>query len=1399
MSAFGNDITITLTLDDGQLTMTAKRAGEVLNKLVSDVRRQAESTKALEQRLTGLGQSFRDLVQVGGMLRFVMYDIRDVFQATFGAVVKSSGEIERMTKLMEGLSRATSEQARLQEALASKQFIFDMAKTAPFEVKALTDAFIKLKSAGLDPMDGKLKTLVDSVAKFGGSSETLHRASIAIQQMAGKGVISMEELRQQLGEAVPTAMRNMADGMGMTMGELVKHISRGEVAAKPALDRMFAVMKAENDGAAAAMMATWVGQFEKLKTNLTLFANDIGKSGFFEEIKKQLESLNQWFESDEGAAFAKRIGYAFADVAESLGKLAVFVHENIGAIKLFGEALILVWGGTKAVAAYTAITEMWKKLGLLVKGHYASTIGAAITSAKVEEQIRQQALIREAQAANQAVFAQQAANTRELQNSQAKYAAQMVQMEQYYSLRKGLLIDAEVAEQAWAKRKMAGVSQEAVLMRQQAQTFWERAMAAEKSAAAIVIAEEKIRAEMAATMVAMRGQAAAAQASLAGVGAAATASVARMGALKGALMFLGGPIGIITTLLTIGGIAWMTWGNKASEAANKAADALRSVKSGFADYEQATQITEQIKTLKTEIEKGEAALEAYKKAPVAARGGGYKAKQNGIRERELALAELRKDLAAHQAQEADAYRYASENSVANAARVNNSRVEAILSAQKLAIKIQSDGYIQNLTEQLAANKITQERFDALEQAEMRSRAQKFAKAEEAAWQQNANNSAAKLRGAKPGSDAAKGYAEQLTHANDMVRQAQDAYEAASRIGTKFTDFIATTAEKDAAAVKNGSESWFTKISGEISVMAAKYRGVTITANQVGEFRAEAEASLRAALNNGDFDVTTGTGKNKTTTRPGSVLPEYIDIEAFRLALEKYGSEYKNEIEGAIKDMNALDDKLRERNTASASGQASAWETLTQPIAAPIPTSVVQFREWLEKEIANIEMLFKLGIVEKEEFDRQMASNRALATGVEANMYAEDALKYVASLKKKRAALEESLMTEREAKQAHYDREVKEMERLANVEALTGAQRLAAEQELKATLEVMARAHARAMETPMQKMLRDWQDTTGEMQQATASWLDGAVDALVEFVKTGELNFSNLMDQILTDMLRMQLRKQVADMFGGVQDILGAGKSAVATSTGVGGSDVLAGAVDPATGAVKVVNVASATGAPASATDPAVTAQLSFFDKVKKMVSDLWTSAKGVFDQIWTKLGSVFEFFKTGLTTAIGWLQEGFGSLMKNMPSMSGIGGMLESGWDWITSFFADGGIMTDMGPVSLRKYANGGIANTPQLAMYGEGSMPEAYVPLPDGRSIPVTMKGTVGGGGGTVVNVNVHEAPGTKAEVHQSQGQDGSTQIDVIIQQVEGKISQNISKGKGAMAGVIERTYGLNRVAGAY
>lgn len=91
-------------------------------------------------------------------------------------------------------------------------------------------------------------------------------------------------------------------------------------------------------------------------------------------------------------------------------------------------------------------------------------------------------------------------------------------------------------------------------------------------------------------------------------------------------------------------------------------------------------------------------------------------------------------------------------------------------------------------------------------------------------------------------------------------------------------------------------------------------------------------------------------------------------------------------------------------------------------------------------------------------------------------------------------------------------------------------------------------------------------------------------------------------------------------------------------------------------------------------------------------------------------------------------------------SSSGSGGGGIGGW--ISAIaglfgFASGGVMTARGPMALSAYASGGIATGPSLALFGEGSQNEAFVPLPDGKRIPVAMNG--GGGQTIIVNVNVN------------------------------------------------------------
>ncbi len=97
---------------------------------------------------------------------------------------------------------------------------------------------------------------------------------------------------------------------------------------------------------------------------------------------------------------------------------------------------------------------------------------------------------------------------------------------------------------------------------------------------------------------------------------------------------------------------------------------------------------------------------------------------------------------------------------------------------------------------------------------------------------------------------------------------------------------------------------------------------------------------------------------------------------------------------------------------------------------------------------------------------------------------------------------------------------------------------------------------------------------------------------------------------------------------------------------------------------------------------------------------------------------------------------GGGGFLSNLFGGGG-GGFFGGIGSFLGGIFADGGIMSSQGRVPLRQYQDGGIARSPQLALFGEGSVPEAYVPVPSGR-IPVEVRGDTAQGMTVVVNMNV-------------------------------------------------------------
>jgi len=166
---------------------------------------------------------------------------------------------------------------------------------------------------------------------------------------------------------------------------------------------------------------------------------------------------------------------------------------------------------------------------------------------------------------------------------------------------------------------------------------------------------------------------------------------------------------------------------------------------------------------------------------------------------------------------------------------------------------------------------------------------------------------------------------------------------------------------------------------------------------------------------------------------------------------------------------------------------------------------------------------------------------------------------------------------------------------------------------------------------------------------------------------------------------------------------------------------------------------------------------SFSQAFKKMVLSILAD----YAQMQMRKG-LTNLIQMGINAAVAYAGTGYNPITGTSAGDAAVG-YVQS--DWSNTMWAKGGVV----PGGFRAFDHGGIVNKPTLGLVGEGSMDEAVVPLPDGKSIPVNMQG--GGSGNFVIeNLNIN-AMNTK-DAFQFLDESG------IIQQIQYK---NIRKGNRA------------------
>lgn len=177
------------------------------------------------------------------------------------------------------------------------RFVNDLAKKYGLEINALTGNFAKFTASATQanmPMEQQ-KKVFESVSRaitaFGLSASESDGVMLALSQMMGKGKISSEELRKQMGEKLPVAMQAMAKALGVSMAELEKLLKQGKVMSADVLPKF---ADALNEIIPNVDTDSLEGSLSRLSN---MFGSIVDSSGFTNKYKALIDGLTSLLES----------------------------------------------------------------------------------------------------------------------------------------------------------------------------------------------------------------------------------------------------------------------------------------------------------------------------------------------------------------------------------------------------------------------------------------------------------------------------------------------------------------------------------------------------------------------------------------------------------------------------------------------------------------------------------------------------------------------------------------------------------------------------------------------------------------------------------------------------------------------------------------------------------------------------------------------------------------------------------------------------------------------------------------------------------------------------------------------------------------------------------------------
>ena len=298
------------------------------------------------------------------------------------ALGKALHEVLAATRQMQSIqTRFTYAFDGLEAGKEQLEFVRQEANRLGLEMTSAANGYAQLAAAAKNLNISQEETqqvfsgVANAVAAMGLSADEANGVFLALSQIAGKGKVSMEELRQQLGERLTPAMSLAAKAMGVTTAELEKMVANG-ISAEKFLPKFGAAMQEAFAPTAAENVKTLTGQMNLLTNRYNEFLLSVGQGGVteaavavFKDIGAALDvaqaKFHELMQSADGAQLRdglqqvyellKQIG---GTVAEVFGTLSDTVSDVFSAMGDGEQKITLLQGALNGVAiAVAAISD----------------------------------------------------------------------------------------------------------------------------------------------------------------------------------------------------------------------------------------------------------------------------------------------------------------------------------------------------------------------------------------------------------------------------------------------------------------------------------------------------------------------------------------------------------------------------------------------------------------------------------------------------------------------------------------------------------------------------------------------------------------------------------------------------------------------------------------------------------------------------------------------------------------------------------------------------------------------------------------------------------------------------------------------------------------------------------